>query len=110
MGKLRDLRWTWQSGDTDVRVGYVAVDGRITIAELIVRMQELAPDVSLEDIEVNFATVTWTRPANAEELVARRASVDRQRARHEKWERETLARLTKKYGRRRWGPWRSRGR
>jgi hypothetical protein len=98
VSELGDVRWSWESRDNNTRVGYVGVKGRISIAELIARMQEIAPGVGLDDIDVNFATVKWTRPANAEELAERQAWDDRQRERQEKWERETLARLTAKYG------------
>lgn len=98
MGKPREISWTWQSRDTDVRVGYMAMDGRVSIAELIAHMETVAPGVGIDDIQVNWATVTWTRPANAEELAERKAWADRAQSRHEAWERETFARLMKKYG------------
>ena len=98
MGEPREIRWTWQSRDNDVRVGYLAMDGRMSIAELIERMRTVAPGVALEDMQINWATVVWTRPATAEELAVRRAADARQRERLEQWDRETLARLTEKYG------------
>lgn len=99
MGEPREIRWSWQSMDNDLRVGYMAVDGRVSIADLITHMADVAPGVELADIQVNWATVTWTRPATAEELKVRREALRRHDDRHEKWERETLARLIKKYGR-----------
>jgi hypothetical protein len=97
-GKPREIRWTWQSSDNDLRNGYVAVDGRISIAELIAYMADVAPGVDLADIEVNWATVVWARPATAEEIAQRKQAQDRWEARHEEWERKTLATLTAKYG------------
>lgn len=98
MGEPREVRWTWESSDTDVRVGYMAVDGRMSIADLIAHMQEIAPDAALDDIQVNWATVVWTRLATSDELAQRRQAHERWEKRHEAWDRETLARLTKKYG------------
>lgn len=95
--RYREPRWSWQSQGSDLRVGYMAVDGRVSLADLIDHMHTLAPDSPLNAIEVNFATVKWTRPATADELVERSAWQARQRERQEKWERETLDRLTKKY-------------
>lgn len=98
MGEPREIRWTWESNDNDLRVGYMAVDGRMTIDELIEHMRVVAPGVDPADIRVNWATVTWTRPATVEELAQRKQAHDRWEARHEEWERKTLARLTEKYG------------
>jgi hypothetical protein len=98
VGEFREVRWTWQSKDNDLRTGYLPMEGRISIADLITRMRETAPEVALEDIQVNWATVTWSRPANAEEMEQRRVANERWERRHEEWERKTLARLTEKYG------------
>lgn len=92
-----EIRWSWQSRDTDLRVGYLSMRGRVSMADLIAHMSEIAPGVSLDDIDVNFGTVTWTRPANADELSRRAEQIEAQRVRQERWERETLARLTEKY-------------
>jgi hypothetical protein len=97
MGEMEQVRWTWQSRDNDLRTGYMTVKGRVSIAELIEHMKTVATDASLEDIQVNFATVTWTRQATAEELVVRDEMNERHRQRHEAWERRTLATLMEKY-------------
>lgn len=97
MGKPREIQWSWESQNTDVRVGYMAVDGRMSITDLIAYMETVAPGVALDDIDVNWATVKWTRPADAEELAQRKRVTDRHQARHEAWERETLTRLKKKH-------------
>lgn len=99
MGEFREVRWTWQSNDNDLRNGYLAVDGRVSIAELIYHMEQVAPGLTIEDMEINWATVVWSRPATGEELEQRRLAQAQWEARHERWERETLARLTEKYGR-----------
>lgn len=97
MGKPREVSWTWQSKDNDLRNGYMAVDGRMSIAELVEHMRNIAPGVDPADIQVNWATVVWARPATNEEMAQRKQAIDRWEARHEAWERETLARLTAKY-------------
>ena len=96
-GKPRDIRWSWQSDDNDIRTAYMAVDGRMSIAELIEHMKNVAPGVDIADIHVNWATVVWSRPATKEELTIRRQAQARWEARHEAWERETYARLKAKY-------------
>lgn len=98
MGEPREIRWLWESRDNDLRRGYMSVDGRVSITDLIAHMAEVAPGVDLADIEVNWATVVWTRPATAEELAARDEANRRGRERHEAWERRTLAHLIAKYG------------
>jgi hypothetical protein len=97
-GKPRDIRWSWASNDNDLRTGYMAVDGRMSIAELIEHMQQVAPGVDLADIRCNWATVTWSRPATAGEIAERKQAQAAWEARHEKWERDMLAELTLKYG------------
>lgn len=97
MGELREIRWTWQSKDNDARVAYMAVDGRISVADLVERMAELAPGVDMADVQINWATVVWTRSATADELAVREEANKRAAQRHEKWERETFERLRKKY-------------
>ena len=98
VGELREVRWTWKSRDNDTRVGYLAMDGRISLADLTAHMRAIAPHVPPEEIELNWATVVWTRPANADELEQRRLSDERARERHEAWERETFTRLLAKFG------------
>jgi hypothetical protein len=97
-GKPREINWTWQSKDNDLRNGYMAMDGRTSITELIEYLREVAPGVDLADFQINWATVVWSRPATAEELAQRRQAEERWEARHEEWERKTYARLVEKYG------------
>lgn len=94
---MREVRWTWESKDGDTRVGHVSIDGLISIADLISHIQEVTPGASLDEIQVNFATVKWVRQATADELAERDEWNERQRVRQERWERETLQRLTEKY-------------
>jgi hypothetical protein len=98
MGVSPDVRWRWEADDSDVRIGYLAMDGRVSLDQLIETMRELAPDVAPRDIQVNWATVVWSRPATPEELAERQQWRDRQAERTERWERDTLARLARKYG------------
>lgn len=97
MGKPREIRWSWQSKDNYLRTGYMAVDGRMSIAELIEHLRTVAPGVDPADIQINWATAVWSRPGTAEEIDQRRRVEAAHEARHEAWERETLARLTEKY-------------
>lgn len=97
MARIRDVQWSWESKDGNTRVGYAAIDGRISIADLIANMQEVAPGAGLDEIQVNFATVKWTRPATVDELAEREKWNESHQIRQEKWERDTLQRLTEKY-------------
>lgn len=97
-GKPREIQWTWQSRDTDIRVAYMSVDGRMSIAQLIEHLREVAPGVDIADIWINWSTVRWSRWANAEELAERQEAIDRSNARHEVWEREMWQKLQAKYG------------
>lgn len=98
MSSFKEPRWAWQSAGVSDRVAYMAMDGRISIAELIEKMKEIAPGVPLDQIEVNWATVRWSRPPNAEEIAERVAAGEANRVRQDEWERKTLARLLEKYG------------
>jgi len=98
MGEPREIRWSWASKDNDLRTGYMAVDGRMSLRELIDHMREVAPYASLSDIQVNWSTCVWSRDATAEELAQRREAERRWEDRHEAWERETYVRLVKKFG------------
>lgn len=95
--RWRDTHWSWESKDGNDRVGYQGLDGRVSIAELIEHMREVAPHASLDEIMLNYATVKWTQPATAEELAERDGWKRRQRERTEEWERTTYARLKEKY-------------
>lgn len=98
MGEPREIRWSWESNDTDLRRAYMSVDGRMSIGDLIAHMAQVAPGVDPADIEVNWGTVVWTRPATAEELAAREEATRQQRERREEWERRMLTQLLAKYG------------
>jgi hypothetical protein len=76
----------------------MAVDGRMSITELIEHMRNIAPGVDPAEIKINWATAVWARSATSEEMAQRKQAIDRWEARHEAWERETFARLAKKYG------------
>jgi hypothetical protein len=97
MGEFRDIRWTWKSRDNDTRVGYLAVDGRVSLGELVDHLMQVAPHVSVFGLQLNWATVVWERDATPEEIAERRAVQARHDARHEQWERETYARLRAKF-------------
>lgn len=97
MGKPRDITWTWASKDNDLRTGYMAVDGRMTIPELIEHLAVVAPGIDLGDIHLNWATVSWQRPATGTELAKRAVANDRWQQRHDQWERDTYERLSKKF-------------
>lgn len=97
MGEFSAVRWRW-TADGEAIVGDLRVDGRVTLAELIDHLEQVAPGLDPQGIEIHWSSVKWTRPATVEEQEARDAwKRDRDVAR-ERWERETLARLIRKYG------------
>lgn len=96
-GRFRGPRWTWESRGSSTRNGYLAMEGRISLAELTAHMAEVAPHAGPNDLMLNWATVVWQREATAEELEERAEAHRRWQERHEAWERETYARLKAKF-------------
>jgi hypothetical protein len=96
-GQVRGIRWTWATKGSDLRNGYMTMDGRISLAELIQLMGDVAPGSGFGDIHLNWATVTWQRVATPEEL-EERAEFDRsQAARREAWEHDMYKKLRAKF-------------
>lgn len=94
--KIKETRRGWASSKHEEIRLYQTMEGRIPIPELIATYEETGVD--WRKVELNYATATWTEPPTQEE-VDKQALWDAQSAaRTEKWERETLARLTAKYG------------
>lgn len=96
--KFFEPYWTWASKDTDVCVAYMRMDGRISIADLLTHLAEVAPGLPPEELMLNCATVKWERPATADELAERAAWAAKAQARHEAWERRMVVELSAKYG------------
>ena len=80
------------------RANYVAMDRKVTLAELNAWAAENIPGTPPEDILVNFSTFSWEDDATEEEKDAWDREKAAQAARTERWEREQLAHLTQKYG------------
>lgn len=66
-----------------------------TVAEMLAWLDEQG--VPPSDARIQYATLSYDRPENAEERAQREASEARQRERTESWERETYERLRSKY-------------
>jgi hypothetical protein len=89
-------RRSWETSAHDRIRNYQSMTGRVPIPELIAAFEEAGVD--WHEVELNYATATWTELPNAEDIAddaERRAQSD---ARKEAWERETFVRLTAKYG------------
>jgi hypothetical protein len=98
-GRLKPIHYSWTSNRVDARrTAYLPMEGRMSLAELVEHLAELAPGVPPEDIGVNWATVTWERDATPEERAEREARATEHRRRTEEWERAKLVELTAKYG------------
>lgn len=95
--EIEPFRWSWKTSDGDLLAGYAGIKGTISVTELIAHVRKTLPDISPDDIEVNFATIRVVRPATDEEIQERECWKKRQEERHEKWERETYERLREKY-------------
>ncbi|MCW2165387.1 hypothetical protein B0I12_002542 [Microbacterium hydrothermale] len=76
----------------------VTMKHRIPLSELIDYVQEHARDVPLSEIMLNWATVSWQDEATPEEIAVWQDKEKRKAEARERWERETLAKLTAKYG------------
>ena len=95
--KIHDVRWSWKSNDSTIRSGYAGIDGTVSITDLLAHVRTILPDISPDDIQINFATFRITREATPEEIAERQCHQQAQAERHEKWERETYERLKVKY-------------
>lgn len=96
--KFFEPYWTWQSKSNDLCTVHMRMEGRASVADLLAHMAEVAPGVPPEDLMLDFATVTWSRPATAEELAERAAWAAKAQERHAAWERRMVAELSEKYG------------
>jgi len=74
---------------------YQFVEGRHTIPDIIADLKSWGAD--WETVELNYSA-TWTDDPTPEEIEKHRQWVARAAERTEVWERETLVRLTEKYG------------
>lgn len=74
---------------------YQFVEGRHTIPDIIEDLQ--SRDVNWEEVELNYSA-TWVDSPTVEEVERQRQAEARSAKRQEAWERETLVRLTEKYG------------
>jgi hypothetical protein len=93
--RLLDTRRTWATKDHTEILCYQGIAGRVLIPELIAAFEEAGVD--WRKVALNFATATWNDLPTDDEI-ARQSKWDAdQRERTERWERETLARLTTKY-------------
>lgn len=102
-GKFSEIQWTWHSSADRLRCGRVysnRISGgeEVTLTELIEHLTKVAPGVKVDEVTVAFNCVKWLRPATPEEVAEREAGDKVRAARHEEWERRTLARLLEKYG------------
>ena len=88
--------WARKEDDSPRQI-YVAMSGRVSISDLLAYIATVDPNVSPDDLLLNFATVTWQREATDEERAERAAWQRESDAKHEKWERETVVRLAAKY-------------
>lgn len=95
----REPNRSWKAEDDHSGMRcYLGMEGRITIEDIFAHFAEHYPHVDPMKLELNFATATWDEPASPEDIEHRRKQRADYALRQEKWERETLERLTEKYG------------
>jgi hypothetical protein len=98
-GQLRrEPSRSWKTGDdnSDMRC-YLGMEGRVTLREILDHFAEKYPHVDTMDLQFNFATVVWDEPPTPDDIADRQRRRADHAARTERWERETLERLTAKY-------------
>lgn len=71
--------------------------GLTTLADLLARLQEEAPDVDPATVNLTLSSAQWQDAASAEELTRWEAWRSQRIKRTEKWERETYRRLKAKF-------------
>jgi hypothetical protein len=97
-GSFRAIRRSFITKDNDdQRACYMAVDGRVSIPDLIAHLEAVAPGTPIEAFGLNFATVAWVDEATEDERRDRAAWRAEWAERHEQWERETYERLRLKF-------------
>jgi hypothetical protein len=97
-GTFRLLNRTLPTKGSDKRSNYLAMDGRVSVADLLAYMALNHPSVHPSEMMLNFGTLTWVDDATPEELEQMRRWEEERGRKTEEWERATLQRLTEKYG------------
>lgn len=99
MGEFKKPNRSRVTHDADSPMrSYMAVDGRVTVRELVAYMEENHPHIDPFGVELNFATAVWEDyQTDQEREQYRRHLADRER-RTEEWERQTYERLKAKFG------------
>lgn len=98
MGEFVRYRRVWSTKEKGSPMScYLAVEGRVTVAEVIEHFKETYPEVDPLGVDLNFTTAHWEEPATPEDLAERERREAWHQERLEKWERETYERLKKKF-------------
>lgn len=97
LGEWDGPHFYWRDRSSDMRTAYAYMRGRMTAAEFVEGLRQLAPDVSLEQIGITFGTAKWSRPATAEELADRAVHNARNQEKTEEWERAIYVQLKAKF-------------
>jgi hypothetical protein len=90
---------SWVNLDDGPMRCYLGIKERITIRELIDHFAEHYPHVDPMTLNLNYTTAVWEEPPNADDLAKRAAFTAEKAQRHERWERETYAKLKAKFER-----------
>ncbi len=93
-----DIRRSFLAKDNDELMQcHEHVNGTISVTDLVEHLQAVAPEAALDDITINYATVSWVSPATDEERASRAARRARDKERHAEWERKTYQQLKDKF-------------
>lgn len=96
--EFKPLMRAWKTADEDSLMRcYLAMDGRVTIRDLVEHFAENHPAVDPMALRLNFATVTWDEPPTPEDLADRAERNARHDERHARWERQMYEKLKAKF-------------
>ena len=99
MGTFKEIRRSFISKENrEQRSCYLPMDGRVSLTELIDYLKVTVPHLTLDDFQLNFATVTWVDNATDEEKAIDTARQLEAQRKHEEWERNMYNKLKEKYG------------
>lgn len=80
------------------RDNYLGVEGYVTVADLLEKLEEVAPGVPREEILIHYWQLRWMTDATPEELIEDEERSRRVAEGQAKWKREQWSRLVEEFG------------
>lgn len=91
-----EVAWSWKSNDSDVQKATMRIVKNSTLHELIEHLEQVAPGTPWGDFRISGGVV-WERQADRDVKAEREKWRAKNRARSERWERDTYLRLKAKF-------------